>query len=61
VITRDHKRFGTATEPTERKRTHVEPNRFGVSEDQNPDTRLKPGKRLKILEVRGRLAVVECE
>jgi hypothetical protein len=61
VIISDHMRFGTATQPTERKPTHVEPNRFGTSEDLSPDTPLKPGKRLKILEVRGRLEVVECE
>jgi hypothetical protein len=61
VIIKDTQRFGTATEPTERKRTYVEPNRFGSSEDPKIDTRLQSGKRLKILEVRGRLEVVECE
>jgi hypothetical protein len=60
VIIKDHKRFGMATEPTEPKRTYVQPNRFGVAPDQSPpDAPLKPGKRFKILEVRGRLEVVE--
>jgi hypothetical protein len=31
MIIRDHMRFGEATEPTERKRSHVEPDRLGFS------------------------------
>ena len=61
MIIRNDKRFGTATEPTERKRTTVEPNRFGSSDDPKPATRLDRGKRMEIREVRGRLEVVECE
>jgi hypothetical protein len=33
VITRDDIRFGTAAEPTERKRTYVQPDRFGFCGD----------------------------
>jgi hypothetical protein len=61
VIIRSDMRFGKATEPTERKGTHVEPNRFGSSDDPKPNARLEPGKRMEIREVRGRLEVVECE
>ena len=61
---RDYESFGMVTDPTEPKRTYVVPNSYGTSpEDQSPDadTLLEPGKRLKIVEVRGRLEVVECE
>jgi hypothetical protein len=61
MIIRDNKRFGTATEPTERKRTYVKPNRFGTSDDPKPITRLGAGKRMVIRQVRGRFEVVECE
>jgi hypothetical protein len=63
MIIRDYESFGMVTEPTEPKRTYVKPNSFGTSEDQSSDTDtlLKPGKRLKIVEVRGQLEVVECE
>jgi hypothetical protein len=39
MIIRDHMRFGWATEPTERKRTYVQPNRFGFSGDPKPTER----------------------
>ena len=41
MIIRDHMRFGEATEPTERKRSHVEPDRFGFSEDDPEATERK--------------------
>ena len=33
MIIRDDLRFGTAAEPTERKRSYVQPDRFGFSGD----------------------------
>ena len=61
MIIRDYESFGMVTEPTEPKRTYVQPDRSGFSEDESPDTLLEPGKRLKIVEVHGQLEVVECE
>jgi hypothetical protein len=57
---RNTERFGTATEPTERNR-RLDASRSGLSDDPNPTTRLQPGKRLQIREVRGRLEVIERE
>jgi hypothetical protein len=61
VIIRNDKRFGMATEPTERKGRPLDANRSGSSDDPNPTTRLQPGKRMEIREVHGRLEVVECD
>jgi hypothetical protein len=61
VIIRNYKHFETATEPTERKGRPLDANRSGSSDDPNPTTRLQPGKRMQIREVRGRLEAVECE
>jgi hypothetical protein len=62
VIIRHDMRSGTATDPTEEKRTYVKPNRSGFSgDDPEPAWQLEPGKRMEIREVRGRLEVVECE
>jgi hypothetical protein len=41
VINRDDMRFGWATEPTEQKRTYVQPNRSGFSEDDPEATECK--------------------
>jgi hypothetical protein len=62
VIIRNDRYFGEETDPTEDKRTYVQPDRSGFSgDDPEPAWELEPGKRMEIREVRGRLEVVECE
>ncbi len=59
MIIKDPLRFRTAPESTERKRTYVEPNRFGTSYDPDTIKQLGGVKRTVIRIVPGRVEVIE--